>query len=66
MELARRLGVAPNQVAVVDPTLAQPLVPTDTAEAATKVGLQCLGALRGDHFPAEHVGPGDLDPGGRA
>ena len=37
MELARRLGVSLNQVAVVDPTLTQPLVPTDTAEAATKV-----------------------------
>ena len=37
MELARRLGLGPNQVVVVDLTLAQPLVPTDTAEAATKV-----------------------------
>lgn len=37
MELAARLGVNPDQVAVVDPMLAQPLVPTDTAEAATKV-----------------------------
>ena len=36
MELARRVGVRSDQVAVVDPTLTLPLVPTDTAEAATK------------------------------
>lgn len=35
--LAARLGVSPNQVAVVDPSLIQPIVATDTAEAATKV-----------------------------
>lgn len=36
-QLAGRLRVGPNQVAVVDPALDQPLVPTNTAEAATKV-----------------------------
>ena len=36
-ELAGRLGVKPDQVAVVDPSFALPLVDTDTAAAAAKV-----------------------------
>jgi hypothetical protein len=35
--IARRLGVSSDQVSVIDPTLALPLVDTDTAAAATKV-----------------------------
>jgi hypothetical protein len=35
--IARRLGVSPDQVSVIDPTLALPLIDTDTAAAATKV-----------------------------
>src|ERR1700722_18595960 len=34
--VARRLGVRPAEVTVVDSELAQPVVPTDTATAATK------------------------------
>lgn len=41
-QLAGRLRVSPDQITVVDPTLAQPLVPTDTAEAATKVSTGVL------------------------
>ncbi len=35
-ELARRLGVGRDQVVVVDPALATPMVPTATAQAAAK------------------------------
>jgi hypothetical protein len=41
-ELAHRLGVPSDQVGVVDPALALPLIRTDTAEAATKVGANVL------------------------
>lgn len=36
--LARQLGIRADQISVVDPALAQPLVRTDTASAAFKVG----------------------------
>ena len=72
-KLALRLGVRIDQVAVVDPTLAQPLVQTDTALAATKVALSVAAPyvlivfLSSDTVPVvsiRAVGP-DRDGAGR-
>jgi hypothetical protein len=43
-QLAQRLGVAPNQVAVIDPTLTLPAVFTDTAQAAAKAAASATAA----------------------
>ena len=43
MELARQLGVGLDQVAVVDPSVSQPLVLTNTAQAATKAASKVSG-----------------------